>query len=154
LNRLEREKIMIQGRILPVEAGTKITTFGEAGDSAFFILEGKTVAGISEGQGNYRSLSSMEAGDYFGEIAVLAGSVRTADVVAEEKSLLLQIPAPILKMMMEQPQFNQMVRRRMSERLARTSVRDLVRFTAVDPEAARQLRVESLPGGIPAASQA
>jgi MFS transporter, DHA3 family, macrolide efflux protein len=143
LPRTDRERILIQGRVLEVEPGTRITSSGEAGDSAFFILSGKVVAGITEAQGGYHSLSTMSAGDYFGEIAALTGAARTADVVAEEATSLLQVPSPVLKLMMAQPAFSEMVLRRMSERLARTSIRDLPRFASVDPQALRELREES-----------
>jgi hypothetical protein len=45
--------------------------------------------------------------------------------------------------MMAQPAFSQILLRRMSDRLARTSIRDLPRFSAPDPQAARQLREET-----------
>jgi CRP-like cAMP-binding protein/predicted MFS family arabinose efflux permease len=141
----ERQQILTQGRVLEVESGTRLMHRGEAGDSAFFILSGKAVAGITEGQSGYRSLSSMAAGDYFGEIGALTGAARTADVVAEGASRLMQVPASLLRLMMAQPAFSQMVLARMSERLARTSLRDLPRFTGVDSQALRELHEESSP---------
>ena len=142
LSRTEREQIMTQGRVVEVEPGTKLVHSGEAGDSAYFVLSGKAVAGIEDGKGSYRSLSSMGAGDYFGEIAALTGAARTADVVAEEATQLLEVPSEVLRLMMAQPDFSQLVLARMTERLARTSIRDLPRFTGLDPEAARELREE------------
>jgi MFS transporter, DHA3 family, macrolide efflux protein len=140
LSRANRDQIITQGRILEVEPGTRLTQAGETGDSAYFILSGKAVAGTSDGQNGYHSLSTMTSGDYFGEIAALTGAARTADVVAEESTRLLQVPASILRVMMAQPDFSYMVLARMSERLARTSIRDLPRLTGVDPQAARELR--------------
>jgi MFS family permease len=140
LSKPERERIMTQGRILEVEAGNRLITAGEVSDNAYFILSGKAVAGISAGPGDYHSLSSMAAGDYFGEIGALTGAARTADVVAEEAMQLLQVPAAALRRLMAQPEFSQLVLGRMTERLARTSIRDLPRLTGVDPQSARQLR--------------
>lgn len=142
LNKVEREQLVTQGRVLEVAPGTRLATTGEAGDQAYFVLSGKAVAGIAGGQGGYRALSSMTAGDYFGEIAALTGAPRTADVVAEETTQLLQVPAAVLRMLMTQPAFSQLVLRRMSERLARTSLYDLPRFAGVDPQSARELREE------------
>jgi hypothetical protein len=142
LGRSDRERILSQGAVLEVQPGTRLMSAGETGDCAYFILSGKVVAGIAAGQGEYRSLSSMAAGDYFGEIASLTSAKRTADVVAEEPTRLLQVPAAVLRQMMTQPEFSQLVLRRMSERLARTSIRDLPRFTGPDPEAAHELREE------------
>ncbi len=142
LGKVDREKIATLGAILDVDPGTRLMSAGETGDCAYFILSGKTVAGIADAQGEYHSLSSMVAGDYFGEIAALTSAARTADVVAEETTQLLQVPAEVLRLLMAQPAFSQMVLRRMSERLARTSIRDLPRFTSLDPEIARELREE------------
>ena len=142
LGKAERERIMAKGAILDVGAGTRLMSAGEVGDCAYFILSGQTVAGVADDKGDYHSLSSMTAGDYFGEIAALTNSPRTADVVAEEETQLLQVPAEVLRLLMAQPAFSQMVLKRMSERLARTSIRDLPRFTSLEPEIARELRVE------------
>lgn len=143
LPRQDRERIITQGRVLAVEPGTRLTTKGETGDSAFFILSGKTVAGIEDGQGGYHSLGSMTAGDFFGEIAALTGAARTADVVAEESTKLIQVPAPVLRLMMSQPAFSRLVLERMAERLARNSMYDLPRLAGVSPQDARELGKES-----------
>ena len=63
---------------------------------AYFILDGSTTAGIPVGDG-YRGLSTMGAGDFFGEIAALTGSPRTADVVADVDPTLLEVPAEALR---------------------------------------------------------
>ena len=148
LSAQEREQIMTQGRMMEVQAGTRLTRTGEKADSAFFILAGKAVAGTADEQNVYHSLSTMTRGDFFGEIAALTGSPRTADVVAEEAMQLLQVPASTLQMMMAQPAFSQLVMARMTERLARTSIYDLPRLTGVDPQSARELREE--PAAFPA----
>jgi CRP-like cAMP-binding protein len=143
LGRGEREQVITQGRVFDVAPDTRLTTAGEAGDCAYFILSGKAVAGIADNQGNYHSLSSMVAGDYFGEIAALTGARRTADVVVEEPTQLLEVPAAVLRMLMAQPTFSQMVLKRMSERLQRTSIRELPRLAGVNPQDARELREEA-----------
>jgi MFS transporter, DHA3 family, macrolide efflux protein len=143
LGRMERERLITQARVFDVEPGVKLMHSGETGDSAYFILAGKAVAGITDGQGSYRSLSTMTTGDYFGEIAALTGAPRTADVVTQEATQLLQVSAPLLRLMMAQPGFSQTVLSRMSERLARTSIRELPRFTGVDPQVARDLREDT-----------
>lgn len=145
LGSAERDRLVTQGRVMEVEAGAKLIHRGEGGDFAYFILEGKVVAGIADTPGDYRSLSTMTAGDYFGEIAALTGAARTADVVAEEATKLLQVPASVLRLLMAQPTFSRMVLAKMSERLARTSIHELPRLTGVDPQDARELREEALP---------
>lgn len=140
----ERESLINRARVRDAAAGTAITRVGEASDSAYFILGGRVVAGLTSGEGARRTLSSMAAGDLFGEIAALTGSARTADVVAEEDSTLLEVPAGTLRRLMAIPEFSQVVLGKMSERLARTaSIADLPRFGGIDQAALRQLRAES-----------
>jgi MFS transporter, DHA3 family, macrolide efflux protein len=142
LSRVERDRLITQSRVIEVAAGTRLVQTGEVSDSAYFVLEGRAVAGVADGQGSYHSLSSMTAGDYFGEIGALTGAPRTADVVVEESTRLLQVPAAILRVLMLQPAFSKIVLARMTERLARTSIHDLPRFIGVDQQAARSLREE------------
>ena len=140
----DRDGLTKRARVREAPAGTAITRTGERGDSAYFILSGRVVAGLTSGEGTHRSLSSMEQGDLFGEIAALTGSARTADVVAEEDSTLLEVPAETLRGLMSIPDFGQVVLGKMTERLARTaSLGDLPRFGGIDHRTLRQLRAEA-----------
>jgi CRP-like cAMP-binding protein len=123
-----------------------VTRAGETGASAYFVLTGRLAAGRTGGEGEYHSFSTMSAGDVFGEIAALTGSARTADVVAEEATTLLEVPADTLKQLMALPQFGPIVLGKMQERLARsTTIGDLPRFGRLDQQALRELRAESAP---------
>ena len=145
LSQKDRQNLVSHSQVVLAPAGTTIIKHGEAGDAAYFILSGKAVAGIAvagtaQGEVKYRSLSSMTAGDYFGEIAALTGAPRTADVVVEESSSLLQVPAQVLRALMGDPALSQLFLSRMSERLARTSINELPRFAGLDQQALRELR--------------
>ena len=140
----DRDALVTRGRVVEAASGTAITRAGDTGDSAYFILAGRLVAGRTTGEGQYRALSSMGAGDVFGEIAALTGSPRTADVVAEEETTLLEVPAETLRRLMALPDFSSLVLGKMQERLARsTSIADLPRFGGFDQGVLRQLREES-----------
>ena len=141
----DRDALVTRGRVLDAEAGTAITRAGDTGDNAYFILSGRLVAGRASGEGQYQSLSSMGAGDVFGEIAALTGSPRTADVVAEEPTTLLEVPAETLRRLMALPDFSSLVLGKMQERLTRTtSIGDLPRFGGFDQSMLRQMREESI----------
>ena len=75
-----------------VPAGPASSSTATSASSAYFILDGSATAGIPV-DGGYRGLSTMGAGDFFGEIAALTGSPRTADVVADTDTTLLEVPA-------------------------------------------------------------
>ncbi len=120
-------------------AGTTILRKGDTSNHAYFILEGRAVAGQEEG-GRYRVLEVLNAGDFFGEIAALTGSPRTANVVADLSSTLLQLPAATLRKMMADPQLNRIFISKMTERMMRMNMVDLPRFVGLDQKSLQELR--------------
>jgi MFS transporter, DHA3 family, macrolide efflux protein len=140
LSAKDRESLARQGRVVQAPAGACVVRHGEAGDSAYFILAGRVAAGLPAPDGSYRALSTLQPGDFFGEIAALTGAARTADVAADEPTTLLQVPAPVLRSLMSHPGLSQLVLAKMSERLARTYLSDLPRFGGLDQATLRDLR--------------
>jgi len=148
----DRAALISRGRIREAATGTAVMRVGDKGQAAYFVLNGKLVAGIATEGGARRTLSSMGPGEIVGEIATLTGSPRTADVVAEEPSTLLEIPADVLRQLMAAPEFGQLVLGKMSERLARSaSIGDLPRFGGQNHGVLRRLRKEAAPASEPAA---
>ena len=140
----DRETLVAAGRVVTANAGTAITKAGDSDDSAYFIMSGLVAVGVMTESGGYRSLASIGAGDVIGEIAALTGSKRTADVVAEEDTELLEVPATTLRQLMARPEFGSLVLGKMSERLARTaSIGDLPRFGRLDQQALREMRSQT-----------
>jgi CRP/FNR family cyclic AMP-dependent transcriptional regulator len=60
-----------------VEAGKKLVEKGERGTGFYLILEGRAEV-VSDGE----KLAEFGPGNFFGELAVIDGAPRTADVVA------------------------------------------------------------------------
>jgi CRP-like cAMP-binding protein len=149
LSPAQRDAFVRDARIRDVPAGTRIVEHGDTASSAYFILEGSATAGIPE-EGGYRGLSTMGEGDFFGEIAALTGSPRTADVVADADATLLEVPAEALRATMTVPEIQKLVFSTLTSRLMRTEAADLPRLAGPDQEALRDLRtprpsVEALP---------
>jgi CRP-like cAMP-binding protein/predicted MFS family arabinose efflux permease len=143
LSREVRDRLIESSRVFRAEPGTVIVRRDEASDAAYFILEGSAVAGLELGGGEYRVLSRMTRGDYFGEIAALTGSPRTANVVADEPTSLMQVPSDALRRLMHEPAMSQLVLGKMTERLGRTAaITDLPRFAGIDQATAKDLRTE------------
>jgi CRP-like cAMP-binding protein len=146
----QRDAFIRDATVREVPAGTKVLEHGDSATSAYFILDGETTAGIPEEGGGYRGLSTMGEGDFFGEIAALTGSPRTADVVADTDSTLLEVPAEGLRSTMVVPEIERLVYSTLTSRLMRTEAADLPRLAGPDQEALRDLRtprpsVEPLP---------
>lgn len=120
--------------------GTAIVKVGDASDSAFFVLGGRAVAGIPSDEGEVRSLSAMGAGDFFGEIAAITGSPRTANVLADEETELMEVPGATLRSLREVPEMERLINSKLTERLTRTANADLVRLAGLDQRDLRDLR--------------
>jgi len=142
----ERESLLRQARVMEAPAGTTVLHHGEKGDAAYFILTGKVVAGITGAEGNYRSLENMTSGDFFGEIAALTGTARTADVVAVDRTTLMRIPAQALRSLMSNPVLGALFLSKMTERLNRFSINELPRFAGYDQQVMRDLRTAPAEG--------
>ena len=136
----ERAGLVRAASVRDVPAGATIVGVGEVGDAAYFILDGRAAAGTPEADGGYRSLSSMGAGEFFGEIAALTGSRRTATVVAEEPTTIMEVPAPALRRLMSVPDLGSLFLSTLTARLQRTNSADLPRFAGVDQASLRDLR--------------
>ena len=146
----QRAAFIREATVREVPAGTRVLEAGGVASSASFVLDGVASAGLRQDDGGYRVLSTMRAGDFFGEIAALTGSPRTADVVAEEDATLLEVPAEALRATMVVPEIQRLVFSTLTSRLLRTESADLPRLAGVDQESLRDLRtprptVESLP---------
>ena len=77
-------------------SGETIVCAGEPEDELFVILEGEVR--VERGGRMRRALG---AGDFFGEVAVLTGGVRTADVIATSPVRCLAVPRELLRQAVE-----------------------------------------------------
>lgn len=140
LDMSRRADFLVGAMVRHAEPGSAIVKVGDAGDSAFFVLDGRAVAGVPSEDGGSRSLAAMGAGDFFGEIAAITGSTRTANVIADEPTELLEVPAATLKGLMDVPAMNKLITSKLQERLTRTANADLIRLAGLDQRDLKDLR--------------
>jgi CPA2 family monovalent cation:H+ antiporter-2 len=81
------QSILKMGEIRSYQPGQAVVERGEVGDSLFIVLRG--TAGV-EVAGDSHDLAQ---GDFFGEMALMAGKERTATVTAKEDFKALRIGA-------------------------------------------------------------
>lgn len=78
------------------EAGDRIVQQGDPGDSFYVICEGR-VSVLREDDGLAHPVAALEAGEFFGEVALLAGGPRTASVYAlTDDTQVLEISGELL----------------------------------------------------------
>lgn len=135
-----RADFLVGAMVRRAEPGTAIVKVGDAGDSAFFVLDGRAVAGVPDDSGGTRSLSAMGPGDFFGEIAAITGSIRTANVLADEPTEFVEVPATTLRSLMDVAAMNSLITSKLQERLTRTANADLIRLAGLDQRDLKDLR--------------
>ncbi len=81
--------------------GEKIVRRGQDGKSMFIIHRGSVKVQINEG-GVIKVLLNLSEGDFFGEMGLFTGEPRTATVVANEETEVLEIKHTCLKPILEE----------------------------------------------------
>lgn len=71
---------------------------GDHGDALFMVLEGEVRARVMIG-GQETTLATLGVGECFGELAILDQGPRSADVIANQPSILIKVSAGALKKM-------------------------------------------------------
>ncbi len=95
---------------------------GGSGDGLLFLLSGQLqVIDVTE-DGRAIGLRMLAPGDFFGEIAVITSSTRTASVVAMTEVLVAFLPAPTaLHLFSHSPSVANMMLRHLAEKIQRDS---------------------------------
>jgi sulfate permease, SulP family len=106
-----------------VPAGTVLMRRGDAADEVYFLEDGQVTAQLVPAEGAPVRLESMRHGRIVGELGLYRGSVRTADVVADQHSVVYRLTLDELRRLeQEEPEaaaaFHQLVARLMAERVA------------------------------------
>jgi len=82
-------------------AGDRIFDEGSPGDGLYVLESGLVEIAARSVPGRQHRLAVMEPGDYFGEMAVFDGGVRSASAIALEKSAVQFVPTPLLQELLE-----------------------------------------------------
>ena len=85
------EEILSHCRELAVSKGEVIVSENEKGDSMFLILDGEVKVSLISEEGKEIILSTLRKGDFFGEMSLLDGEPRSANVVALTDANLLEL---------------------------------------------------------------
>jgi CRP/FNR family cyclic AMP-dependent transcriptional regulator len=70
---------------------TKVISFGAPGNILMFIVSGSAAVVRSDKEGRLVTICEQKAGDLFGELALLVGNPRSADVITTSKSVMLEL---------------------------------------------------------------
>lgn len=85
----EIDKLAEYGSVSTIPAGRTVINRGDPGDSMMIVLSGRMKVSNISSDGKEAILNFIDEGRCFGEIALLDGKQRTADVAAMEKTEVL-----------------------------------------------------------------
>lgn len=101
-------------------SGTLLAAQDEPGDSLFIVYTGRVKVSVAGDTGREVTLALLKAGDVFGEVSLLDGSPRTANVVAMSDSQVLVLSREaFLDHVRQNPQTAMNMMRELARRLRR-----------------------------------
>jgi ATP-binding cassette subfamily B protein len=122
-----RAKIVTRMVVDHFEPGEVIVRQGEIGECFYFIARGRVGVSITSEAGASLQLRSLVDGDYFGELALLDNTVRTATVTAQTPTVTLSLSKDDLESLLTQsPTLRAQVQAQAAQR-RQTSVHELER---------------------------
>ena len=133
----ERAQLASDTLVVEASAGMVVTYRGETSNMAYFILKGSVGVGYKKDD-EYVILNYLREGDFFGEVAALTGSQRTANIITEEASEFLIIPSRVMQRLAQRYEgMRSMIYATMNQRL---STIELLPGMGLDQELLRELR--------------
>jgi CRP-like cAMP-binding protein/di/tricarboxylate transporter len=119
LGRVELAKLAAYLEPVEVQTGREVFRQGEAGDSLYIVTEGALGVFVASGDGRSAlRVSTLAPGDLFGEMALFTGEPRSATVLADRPSTVLQLPRErFLLLVRREPAISLTIVATLSERL-------------------------------------
>ena len=71
--------------------GASVVSVGDPGDALFIVGTGEVKVSLSSENGREIILDTLDAGSFFGEMSIVDGEARSANVICTKKSLLLKL---------------------------------------------------------------
>jgi CRP-like cAMP-binding protein len=143
------------GHLVALEHGATLFLRGEEGDAAYVVLDGELeVRALSE-EGRELRIAALAGGAVVGEMSVLDGAARSADVVGARRSTLWRLPrAAVLAALRDHPEAAIALMIELSGRLRAANARlELVSRRRLENQLAALLVAEQNRQGVVAMAQ-
>lgn len=93
----QHEGIAKGSRFTSYEPGESLVHQGDEIHSLCVVLKGRIEASVTKPDGGRQELGELEAGDTFGEMALMSGDPAVADFIAVERSRVMLVPLPLFQ---------------------------------------------------------
>jgi branched-chain amino acid transport system substrate-binding protein len=101
LGRIDRARLLPHFAYVRFRTGDVLVRQGEPGDSLYVIIEGEAKVVITAEQKDPLTLATLRTGECFGEIALLTGEPRSADVIATTAVVTMRLSRSRFTWLME-----------------------------------------------------
>lgn len=129
LTRLQLREFLLESAVLAPKPGTVVITRNDYDDRFYLIVDGAIESEHASGK-----RTRLNAGEFFGEMALLSGRRRAATVRAAEGCLLIETPRrTLLRLMAQVPGFRQPVESTFLRRMIQTSLAPQVALSSIQP---------------------
>jgi CRP/FNR family cyclic AMP-dependent transcriptional regulator len=91
LSEAARQRLAAGGQVMTLSPGALLCQKGDPGDAAYLVLEGELEVRTVSARGRLVRLAALGRGEIAGEMAVLDGAARSADMVAVRRTRLLKL---------------------------------------------------------------
>jgi len=143
--RLELEEVVKQATEVSFAKDDVVIRIGDPGDIFYVVLDGELE--VWDASQPPRQTGTLKRGDYFGEMALLQGGKRTANVTVARRTRLLAIDKPAFDLLfLRNPKAIEFFARVLSKRLAGVTRAERIRraTTTISVASTRSLKGETL----------
>jgi CRP-like cAMP-binding protein len=117
----QRRRLAASGQIVTLAAGALLCQKGDPGDAAYLVLEGELEVRAVGPNGEMVRLAALGRSELAGEMALLDGGARSADMVATRRTRLLKLTrAALLDSLLAEPRAAVALIEALSRRLRET----------------------------------
>ena len=100
----QRRRLAASGQLVMLQAGALLCQKGDPGDAAYLVLDGELEVRAVATNGEIVRLAGLGRGEIAGEMALLDGGERSADMVATRRTRLLKLTrAALLESLLAEP---------------------------------------------------
>jgi branched-chain amino acid transport system substrate-binding protein len=137
----EEKEAVARSAIRSVYApGELILRRGDPGDSMFVIYRGNVQVRLPSRDGNPQQVAELKAGNFFGEMALLTGEPRNADVITVSEVETLEIRKGVLQQLLDN---NAALAEALSRTISERQVR-LDEYARAMPEEERRVKAQTI----------
>ncbi len=97
----ELEALALECEQMDFGRGERVVNQGDAGDTMFVVLDGTAIVSLTDDQKSEREVARLARGEFFGEMALLTGDARTANVTAVDDLTVVVVHKSALQSMLE-----------------------------------------------------